>query len=344
MLGKKRTSITATLAALAALMFTSACGGGSEEAEKPRVAFTSEVQASYVNSRYGPLTYGKDFGLPITEKDFQVFDSHATATQTTLSGRADVVGGSFISHVLVHQAGQDFKAFCPLVSLDDFVLVGRGGVSSVDDLFDKKNRVAVDSSGGAGAMILDAMLEAADAPGTSKKLPNTSIIESSGLRTSAFAAGKVDATVIHVQQFNQAKTQVKDAKIIASLYEDVPVYIKEAFAAPSKWLDENKETAAKFCASVLKGNRELKKSYSTFDGAVQKYVQEPPSEAEEKELFALAQKYEFWPEDGGMTKEAVSAMTKLGVDSGVLKKQPADDEIVDREVLQRAVELANEKR
>ncbi|MQA81425.1 MAG: hypothetical protein GEV10_23585 [Streptosporangiales bacterium] len=344
MLLNRSTKTAAAIAAIAALVFTSGCSGGGGESKKPRVAFTSEVQASYVNTRYGPLNYGKDFGLDVTEKDFQTFDSHATATQTALSGRADIVGGSFISHVLVQQRGQDFKVFCPFVSLDDFVLVGRNGVSSVTDLFDKKTRVAVDSSGGAGAMILDAMLAEANAPGTSTDLPNTSIVESSGLRTSSFASGKVDATVIHVQQYNQAKTQVKDAEVIASLYDDVPIYIKEAFAAPAKWLKENKETAAGFCASVLKGNRELKKSYSTFHKAVQMYVQEPPSAAEEKELYGLIQKYEFWPEDGGLSPKAVKYMTDLGVDSGVLKKKPDNNAIVDRDVLKRAVALANEKR
>jgi ABC-type nitrate/sulfonate/bicarbonate transport system substrate-binding protein len=343
----------AVLAAVGlALVVAAGCGGADGESggesggggvAAPRVAFTSEVQASYVNTRYGPVTFGKDFGIPMAESDFQVFDSHATATQTALSGRADIVGGSFVSHVLVRQAGQDFKVFCPFVSLDDVVLVGRNGVDSIDDLFRKETRAAVDSPGGAGAMILNAMLGAANAPGTVEQLPNKKIIESSGLRTTAFASDEVDATVIHIAQYNQAKSQVPDAKIISSLYEDVPVYIKEAFAASTGWLKEHKESAAAFCASILKANAVLKKDYGTFTAAVKQFVDKPPSETELQELFALIGKYDFWPTDGGLSEDAVSYMVQLAVTSKVLDKPVDAKDIVDREVLNRAVELAKQK-
>ena len=310
--------------------------------EAPQVAFTSPVQASYVNTRYGPVTYGPDFGLNISEDDFTTFDSHSTATQTALSGRADIVGGSFISHILVRQAGQDFEVFCPFLNLDDIVLVGRNGVDSVDDLFDPSTRVAVDSPGGAGAMMLNAILQANEAQGTVEDLPNTTILESSGLRATAFAADDADATVIHLPQFTQAQGEVDDGVVVASLYEDVPVFIKEAFAAPGAWLDENADAAAGFCASILMANRELPQDFETYLEAVQTYVEEPPDEEELREIFDLVQQYEFWPTEGGLDQEGVEYMIDIALESGLLEERPEDTEgIVNREILDRAVEMAN---
>lgn len=319
-------------------------GGSAEESaatslETPQIAFTSPAQPSYVNTRVGPLTYGPEFGLEFTEEDFTVFESHSTATQTTLSGRADIVGGSFVSHALVREAGEDFKVFCPFVSLDDFVLAGRNGVDSIEQLFESETRVAIDSPGGAGAMILNSMLQAADA-GTIEDIPSTTVLESSGQRTTAFAADEVDATVIHLTQFNQALAEAPDGVVITSLYEDVPVYIKEAFAAPSQWLEDNRDTAVAFCASILRANQELAGDFDAFAEAVSQYVEEPPEEAELQELFTLIQEYDFWPVDGGMSDDAVTFMMDVAVASGVLTETQEPGDIIARDIIDEAVALA----
>ena len=41
----------------------------------PRVALTSPTQPSYVETIYGPITYGSEFGLDMTLDDFTIFDS-----------------------------------------------------------------------------------------------------------------------------------------------------------------------------------------------------------------------------------------------------------------------------
>lgn len=312
---------------------------GATALDPPQIAFTSPAQPSYVNTRVGPLVYGPEFGLEFTEDDFTVFESHSTATQTTLSGRADIVGGSFVSHALVREAGEDFQVFCPFVSLDDFVLAGRNGVNSIDQLFEAETRVAIDSPGGAGAMILNAMLQAADA-GTIQDIPTTTVLESSGQRTTAFAADEVDATVIHLTQFTQALAEAPDGEVITSLYEDVPVYIKEAFAAPSEWLEENRDTAVAFCASILRANQELAGDFDAFAEAVAQHVEEPPEEAELQELFALISEYEFWPVDGGMSDDAVTFMMDVAVASGVLTETQDPADLIARDIIDEAVALA----
>jgi len=316
-----------------------------EEAEEmaeptaPRVALTSPTQPSYVETIYGPIKYGPEFGLNMTADDFTIFDSHATATQSALAGQADIVGGSLVSHLLVREAGEDFKVFCSFINLDDFVIAGRNGVTEVEQLFDPDVRVAVDSPGGAAEIILNAMLQGAGTGQTVADIPNQNILESSGLRTSAFVADEVDATVIHLGQFNQAAEEVPDAVIITTLYGDAPVFIKEAYAAPADWLDENLDTATAFCASVIKASRELSSDFDLFLSAVDEYVGEPPDEATLQEIFDLVSQYEFWPADGGLDPEAVTFMAEMAVTAGVLEEVPDPADVVDRRPIEGALEL-----
>ena len=317
--------------------------GGSDSSERTRVSLTATTKPSYVQTVYGPVHYGPEFGLNMTKEDFVVFQSHATATQSVLSGQTSILGGSFISHLLLREAGQDFKVFCPFVNLDDFVMVGRNGVSQVEQLFDPDVRVAIDSPGGAGGIILNAMLQAAGTGKTVADLPNTRILESSSLRTSVFVANGVDATVLHLAQFKQSASEIPDAVIIASLYGDVPVFIKEAYAATASWLEENQEFAAAFCACVLKASRELPQDFDLYVRAVNGFVGEPPDREVLREIFDLISEYEFWPKNGDLEPETITFMAKLAVKAGVLTEVPDPAEVVDRRPMERALELLGGK-
>lgn len=309
----------------------------------PRVALTSPTQPSYVETIYGPIHYGPEFGLNMTADDFTIFDSHATATQSALAGQADIVGGSFVSHMLVREAGEDFKVFCSFINLDDFVIAGRNGITEVEQLFDSDVRVAVDSPGGAAEIILNSMLQAAGTGMTVADIPNQNILESSGLRTSAFVADEVDATVIHLGQFRQAAEEIPDAVIIATQYGDVPIFIKEAYAAPASWLDENLDTATAFCASVIKASRDLPEDYELFQEAVNEFVGEPPDDETLQEVFDLISEYEFWPTDGGLDPEAITFMGEMAVTAGVLQEVPDPAEVVDRRPIEMALELLGDE-
>jgi NitT/TauT family transport system substrate-binding protein len=130
---------------------------------------------------------------------------------------------------------------------------------------------------------------------------------------------------------------------IATLYEDVEVFIKEAQAAPAEWLDANREVAAQYCATTLVAMATLKSDFDLFVEAVNTYVEEPPTEEELEQLFALIQEYDFWTEDGGLGEESIEFMIEVATASGVLTEPMDAADVVDRETLDRAVELANEQ-
>lgn len=316
-----------------------------EEMEAPRVALTSPTQPSYVQTVYGPVHYGEEFGLPMTIDDFQYFDSHATATQTVLAGQADIIGGSLVSHFLIREAGEDFKVFCPFVSQDDFVLSGRNGVETIEQLLDPETRVGVDSPGGAGDIILNAILEANGVDATVADLPNAIVLESSGLRTTSWAADQLDATIIHLPQHNQAVEEggITDAVIISALYEDVPVFVKEAYAAPADWLEENLDVATAFCASVLKAARELSADFDLYVEAVNEFVGEPPDEEALEEVWTLISEHDFWSQESGLSPEGITFMGEMAVRAGVLEEVPDAEEVLDTRAMEAALEMLEEE-
>ena len=226
--------------------------------------------------------------------------------------------------------------------MDDFVLVGAHGVNTVRQLFESSTRVGIDSPGGAGAIILNALLRDAGETRGSQEIPIQQIIESSGGRTAAWAAGNIDATTIHESQYEGAKANVSQPVRIAALYESVDTFIKAAQAAKADWLEQNRELAARYCATTLRAMKELNGDFALFQAAVKEYVKEPPSEESLRVLFGLIDKYPFWTDEGGLSDDSVKFMIEVATASGVLTKPMNAADVVDRETLNRAVELANQ--
>lgn len=310
--------------------------------ESLRVVLGSQPQASQIPLVYGVDHYGGDFGLAISvDQTVAIFDSHIDAVQTFFDGEAQVMATSFSAILDAREQGEDVKIFCPYVSMDDFVLAGANGVNTASQLFEPSTRVGIDSPGGAGAIVLQALLSGIGESRDMHELPNQLIIESSSARTAAWAAGELDATVIHDTQYDGAQATVDRPVLIATLYDNAPGFIKVAQAARADWLAQNRELAARYCATTLRAMRELRSDFALFQAAVDEYIEEPPSEASLRELFALIEQYPFWTDEGGLSDDSVQFMIDIASESGVLINPMDAADIVDRETLSRAVELAN---
>lgn len=323
------------------------CGVGSAEQAEPngdslRIVLGSKPQPSQIPLVYGVARYGGDFGLTLSvEQNVMHVDHHVNAVQTLLDDKAQVLATSFSAILDARENGEDIKVFCPYVSTDDFVLAGANGVNNAGQLFEPSTRVGIDSPGGSGAIVLNALLSGAGEPRDVHEIPNQRILESSTARLDAWIAGEVDATVVHETQYEGAKALVNRPVLIATLYEDVPGFVKVAQAAPAGWLAENRELAARYCATTLRAMKTLKSDFALFRSAVDEYVDAPPSEESLRELFGLIQRYPFWTDDGGLSDEAVQFMIDIATESGVLIQPMDAGDVVDRETLGRAVELVS---
>lgn len=93
--------------------------------------------------------------------------------------------------------------------------------------------------------------------------------------------------------------------------------------------------------TTLRAMKELKSDFTVLRAAVAEYIDAPPSDESLRELFDLIQKYPFWTDDGGLSDDSVRFMIDIANESGVLSQPMNAADVVDRETLSRAVELAN---
>jgi len=350
--GRRAHRLVAIAIATASLAVLAGCStAGPKPADSsaplvsPKVTLSDATQASFVNVKYGPIADGKTYGVPMTIKDFTEFDSNQTATQAVLAGKAQIVGTSLMGTLAAQEQGADLVTFCPYVNQDDLLLVGRNGVTSLSQLFKAGTRVAVDSPGGAADETLNAMLLSKGIKKTTKDIPNIDVLESASLRQAAFAANNVDVAIMHSTQYEQIKGGIPGATIIATLFKDVPHFIKNTYAAPKSWLDKNLDTAAAFCAAVLTGNKKLSSDRSVYLKAVKDYVDEPPAASDLDTLWTDAKDYAFWPSDsrGGLSDATLKFMAKVGVASGVITTAPSVSEMLDPRPLEMAQKLIADK-
>jgi NitT/TauT family transport system substrate-binding protein len=345
----RRRSVTSviTIGTLGVVTLAGCSVGSARPSESPagdsvEIALFSDPQGAVVPLVYGVDNYGDDFDLDISvAQNVTTFDSHKPLVETSRADDIQVMATSVSAILDAREQGEDLKIFCPYVGVDDFVLAGANGVNTVAQLFEPSTRVGIDSPGGAGAIVLNALLSGVGETRDIPDLPNPQIIESSGDRTAEWGAGNLDATVIHEAQYDAVETQVDRPVRIATLYENAPDFVKAAQAADADWLDENRELAARYCATTLRAMTELKGDFALFDAAVNTYVETPPSADGMRDLFELINQYPFWTEDGGLSETSIQYMIDLSVESGVLAEPLDAAEVVDRATLDRAVELAN---
>lgn len=333
---------TASVLSLAGCTSAVAQPGAPSTGESLRIVLGSQPHPSQIPLVYGVDRYGPDFGLTLsTQQNIIQYDTHTDAVQTLRDNEAQVLATSVSAILDAREHGEDVKMFCPYVSMDDFVLAGANGVNNAGQLFEPSTRVGIDSPGGSGAIVLNALLSGIGEHRDVHEIPNPVILESSRLRLDEWVAGQLDATVIHDTQYDGAKAMVNQPVLIATLFDNAPGFIKVAQAARGDWLAQNRELAARYCATTLRAMRTLKSDYAVFRSAVDEYVETPPSEESLRELFDLIRQHPFWTDGGGLTDDSVRFMIDIARESDVLTGPMNPADVVDRQTLNRAVELAN---
>ncbi len=306
---------------------------------KLRVALSAPISPLTVHNTYGPIHYGEAFGLKMTAEDFINFNSGPTATQAVLSGQAEVLTSSITSLFALREAGQNFKAFCPVVGTADYVLVGRNGIKTLEQVLDPKTRVASDGPASAATGILNAMFQNHNLKAKVSDLPNLRVLATPDLRQAAWVANEVDVTLLRLGQFRQVAKDVPDGVIIATLYEEVPVYLFSVSSAPAAWLDKNLDTAAAYCASMLQGAQEISANFDLYVAAVKENIAKPPAPEALKESFGLISKYDFWQVKSGITPEAVNFMSNLALKGGVINQLPDAKDVLDTRPYEMALKM-----
>jgi len=334
------------VALLAALLLVGAgCGGGEEQGQQTlrvRVAHTSTLDPGGLSAQVGPLEFGKEFGLDISQDDIKYFAGHPLAMQVLLSGRADVVGGSFVSDLQLIERGVPLRVFCPSSTGFASRIVGTGNITELQQITDPDTRVAIESPGGPVNFFMDLVLRAKGIDITTLKLPNVSVIEDAPLREAALANGDVDVALIDAYQVPLLEKAIgaKNVHILSDVMKDAGsggIFL--AFAATKKWLDDNQKSAAAFCASILKSNRELAGDFAKYQETANKYIKPKVDEPTLRSTWEEARQYQLWPYNEDLAQDGVNLVVQTAVDTGLLKTKLRYEDIVDTRPMERALEL-----
>jgi NitT/TauT family transport system substrate-binding protein len=318
-------------------------GGGSD---KVRVAVTSGETLGDVPGVSAAVENGDAFDITASPDDIKRFDSHATAMQVLLSGGAEVVSGSFVSDLKLIEQGRDLKVFCGVQNATEENFVGTGDTDSIEDLKTGGPTLAIDSPGGAADFFMNFLLYAEDAGFFVKDVENKTILEDGDQRLSAMQNGEADASILAFNEIALLEEQVgaDNVNVISVLAEDIgdqSIYI--AFAAESKWLDENTDLAARFCATSIDHMNTISADYDAYKALIEKYIEPPPPEKDIRQLWDLNKDFTVWPDTPIIDEEQYQANLDVALASGLLEKEVPYDQAIDRKVMDEAKKLLDEK-
>ena len=306
----------------------------------PRIAYTHPAYILALNSVAAPRDFGPRAGLSFGSQDLTFFESHSVATQSLLAGRYDVIAGSTASNLAVISRGAPLKIFLSIHNSHNLVLAAREHVNSMDQLFDPKVRVGVDSPGGAGHQALMALLKVRGIRRSWKELPNVVTLESTVARTTALANGDIDVGVINSTQWEQLNQAMPGRfKQLAALHEEVPNYLSLSFAARVDYLENSAEAVTRLAEALLEANRTLMTRYPTFLQAVRRYIAGGgPEEPLVRRAWSLIRQFPIWDPNGDLEDAAVDTMIDLAQEASLVARPLRVAEVVDRRPLETALQ------
>jgi ABC-type nitrate/sulfonate/bicarbonate transport system substrate-binding protein len=315
-------------------------GGGDEEAGVVEHAAGSTADA-YIPQYRAPELFGELFNIS-TEEHFTAFEEGSLAAQVAVSGQADVASGGFTPVVQVIEAGQEAKAFCPVQKDSTEHLVGRTeSITELEEITNPDVRVAVESAGGFLNLLMNLVFEERGLGITTDDLTNTVILEDGSLRLAALASG--DVAVGSLDLFEQAELRAElgeDAVTVLSVVAEDVEYLANVMWAPTSWLEENRDLAARYCATILYSNRVLSSDFDQYYEALQEYIEGGVEEETARTNWEFAREHEVFPLNADvLNEENIQTLFDVSIATGIFDESSAElayEDVVDVEALELA--------
>jgi hypothetical protein len=326
-------------------------GGGEKDYGELKIVLSGSSLEDKV-PQVGAYRFGPEFGFSEQSlDDYQAIDSHATAAQIFLSGRADLMEGTFVVVPQLIQEGQDVKAFCP-EEVDTLEHLTGAGITDLQDITDPGIRVGVDSPGGLINYLMNHVFRArgitndAGEPLTVDDLENVKVLEDGGLRLAALAADEVDVGSLDL--FEQAELEKRLGEkepfsVLSVTADDIDAAVGSVFIARTEWLKEDPERAAAFCASILKGLRTAAADFDTYLEWAKETTELEVDVEVQRAVWEFSRSKNVWPYDADpLEEDVVETDMEVLIDSGLIEPSSAEltyEDLVWRDAVDKAVEM-----
>ena len=315
-------------------------GGGAKSVH----LVTSSTGQAYVGQFHAADLFGDKFGLA-KENEITEFEDESAAAQVLVAGRADVESSGMTQLIQLIDKGQKVKAFCPIQVDSTEQLVGlKDKITSLDQITDPNIRVAVDSPGGLVNFIMNLVFQEKGIGVTVNDLKNVTILGDGSQRLAALAAKEVDVGSVDLFELPDLQKQIgADAVTTLSNTAADADFVANIYFAPTSWLDENTDLAARFCAATLYSNRALAADYDQYKAALEQYIEGGVDEKIAKANWDFAREYDVWPYNTDpLSADAVKTIIDIGIPSELLEPSTRDlkyEDVVDTRPMEKAMDL-----
>ncbi len=269
----------------------------------------------------------KEAGLDV---EFLYFESGITVVQAVVAGDADTVDIAPSSTFVSISRGAKIKVVGSTGWAVPYVLYAKGDIKSLKDLAGR--RIAISQPGALAEVLARAILEK---DGLDAKAIGVQWISVGGdaARMQALIAGRVDATINHVEFLPRA--QQAGFKVLATTSETLPHYIRFATVASERALRDRFEDLVRFCSALTRGIRySMEHRDETIDLGVRTVKRDRDDVARTYDWFAQNKALEpnfYFPPEG------IRFMQDLNVRLGTQTRVLPPDEVANWEVQKRVV-------
>jgi len=282
--------------------------------------------AAYIAKDMG---FFDEVGLDV---EFKSFEGGVDALRGGLSGGLDVVGTSSDPLFAAVQQGAPVKAigtYAPKLSVS---MVGQSTIKTPADLKGKK----IGTPGGIGGfteVMARLVLQKANLTPPDVQYVN---VTTAG-RVPALVNKQIDATVMHVDQYLTATSQVPDLVDVANLWEIAPDWWYSAFATTEDNMKNKREALTRFMTAVVKAQRTMYiDPANTKKWAAEETKAKPDVIDKAYDQLATGG---IWAVNDGMPEKLINYTIDKEVDVNVLKAQnkPTYAQVTDKSIVDEAI-------
>ncbi len=269
----------------------------------------------------------REAGLDV---EFLYFESGITVVQAVVSGEADTVDIAPSSTFVSISRGAKVKVVGSTGWAVPYVLYAKSDIKSLKDLGGRT--IAISQPGALAEVLARAMLEkeGLDAKAIGVQWLN---VGGDAARMQALIAGRVDATIDHVEFLPRA--QQAGLIVLGSTSEMLPHYIRFATVASERALRDRSEDLVRFCTALTRGIRySMEHRDETIDLGVRTVKRDRADVARTYDWFAQNKALEpnfFFPPEG------IRFMQELNVKLGTQTRVVPSEEVATWEVQKRVV-------
>lgn len=233
--------------------------------------------------------------------------------------------GSVGSYALINaiQKGAEVRAFvCPVPEQPHFLVA----IKDIRDWKDLPGRNFGISQPGAISQTFPKVIMSRK--GVDPNKVNYLAIGGIGARQKALLAGKVDATLLHMERALQVVKTSDKHHNIASIAEELPGVPLVYHTAQTKWLNNNPEVAHRYTKALIEAARFA----VTQKPAMLKLglkIMGAESQAAVEAAYESYRNSGVWGVNGGLSREGFDFTVKLGAEAGELKEAIAFGRVVD---------------